>query len=63
MQDGRTCATDKYATEMTHEPFLGDLVSMHNQICDCMSPTSTHNLKASAQVPQLCMVTKLPGEQ
>ena len=46
MQDGRTCATDKYATEMTHEPNFGDLVSMHNQTCDCMSPTSTHNLKS-----------------
>ena len=33
MQDGWTCMTDKYATEMMHELFYSNLVSMHDKMC------------------------------
>ena len=41
--------TDKYATKMMHRPFLGNLVSTHDQMFDCMSPTSTMDLKSKCE--------------
>ena len=48
-------------THATGEPFFSDSASMHDQMCDHMSPMSMNNLKANAQVPQSCMATKLPS--
>ena len=49
----RMGTTDKYATEMMHEPFLSNLVSTHNQTCNHVSPTSTHNLKSNCASPTI----------
>ena len=45
--------TDKYVTEMMHEPFFSDLVSMHDQTCNHVSPMSMHNLKSKHASPTI----------
>ena len=45
MQDGWTCTTDEYVTEMTHEPFFSNSASVHDKMCNCMSPMSMHKKK------------------
>ena len=53
MQDGWTHVTDKYVTKMMHELLFSDLVSMHDQTCDCMRPTSMHDLKSKHASPTI----------
>ena len=45
--------TGEYATKMMHEPFFSDLVSTHNQTCDCVSPMSMNNLKSKYMSPTI----------
>ena len=45
--------TQEYATEMMHEPFFANSASMHDQMCDCASPTSTHNIKSKRTSPMI----------
>ena len=53
MRDGWTHVTDENATEMMHKLFFSDLASTHDQTCNCMSPTSTHDLKSKHASPMI----------
>ena len=45
--------TDKYVTETMHELLVSDSLSTHDQMCDHMSPMSTHDPKGKRMTPTI----------